>query len=165
MPRAKQSMRLAPQLTVTIDDGSILEANDGTFIDLESTTTLIGTVTFEGGGTFVLDPGAAIVGGSGGGTLDIATGATLSGSGDIGNAGRDGTYAEQCGTIDADVGGAALDIDTGATVTNTGRSRRRTAASPEIDDFVNNYGASPGTIRASGGGTITLLGSEVTAAP
>ena len=146
---------------VTIDDGSILETNDGTFIDLESTTTLNGTVTFEGGGTFALDPGAAIVGGSGGGTLDIAIGATLSGSGDIGNAGATALTLNNSGTIDANVGGALLDIDTGATVTNTGTIEATNGGALEIDDSVNNYGASPGMIRASGGGTITLLGSAV----
>ena len=58
-------------------------------LDLEDTTTLNGTVTFEGGGTFMLDDPpvvASIVAGATGGTLDIAADATLTGSGDIGDA-------------------------------------------------------------------------------
>ena len=61
-----------------MNGGSILEASDGTFIDLEDTTTINGTVTFEGGGTFMLDEppqAASIVAGATGGTLDIAAGA------------------------------------------------------------------------------------------
>ena len=55
----------------------------------------------------------------------------------------------------------AIDIDTGNTVTNTGLIEATCGGSLEIDDSVNNYGATPGTIKASGGGTITLLGAEV----
>ena len=65
------------------------------------------------------------------------------------------------GTIDVDGDGAAIDIDTGNTVTNTGLIEATCGGSLEIDNFVNNYGATPGTIKASGGGTITLLGAEV----
>src|SRR5579862_7230017 len=152
---------------VTINDGSILKADTGAVLDLEDTTTINGTVTFEGGGTFMLDDpavAASIVAGATGGTLDIAAGATLTGSGDIGNAGSDGATSltlNNAGTIDADGDGASIDIDTGNTVTNTGLIEATNDGSLEIDDSVNNYGATPGTIKASGGGSITLLGAEV----
>ena len=147
---------------VTVNDGSILKADTGSSLDLEDTTTLNGTVTFEGGGTFVLDPGpASIVGGSGGGTLDIAVGATLTGSGDIGNAGAtDATSLtlNNGGTIDANVSGATLDIDTGNTVTNTGTLEATNCGTLKIDDAVNNAG---GTIKALHGGTITFDGGAL----
>ncbi len=144
---------------VTIADGSILETNDGTFIDLENTTTLNGTVTFEGGGTFVLDPGpASIVGGSGGGTLDIAAGATLTGSGDIGDAGSPGATSltlNNAGTIDADGHGAEIDIDTGNTVGNCGLLEATNCATLSITDSVHNYA---GAYIKADGGTVFLTG-------
>ena len=152
---------------VTIDDGSILQTSDGTFIDLESTTTINGTVTFEGGGTFMLDNPpdvASIVAGATGGTLDIAAGATLTGSGDIGNAGLTGATSltlNNAGTIDAYGDGAAIDIDTGNTVTNTGTLEATCGGALEIDNSVNNYGATPGMIKASDDSSITLLGATV----
>ena len=149
---------------VTMNDGSILKASDGTFIDLEDTTTINGTVTFEGGGTFVLDAPrkrrrSSL--GPTGGTLDIAAGATLTGSGDIGNAGApDATSLtlNNAGTIDADGNGATLDIDTGNTVTNTGTIEATNGGTLEIDDAVNNAG---GTIKALHGGTITFDGGTL----
>ena len=149
---------------VTINDGSILKADTGSFLDLEDTTTINGTVTFEGGGTFMLDDPpdvASIVAGATGGTLDIAADATLTGSGDIGDAGSTSLTLNNAGTIDADGDGAAIDIETGNTITNTGLIEATDQGSLEIDDSVNNYGATPGTIKASGGGSITLLGTEV----
>ena len=145
---------------VTVNDGSILEASNGTVIDLEDTTTLNGTVTFEGGGTFVLDPGvASIVGAAGvtGGTLDIAAGATLTGSGYIGNAGSpDATSLtlDNAGTIDAHGKGAEIDIDTGNTVTNSGTLKATHGGTLVIDDDVTNTG---GTIAAHGGGSVVEL--------
>ena len=152
---------------VTIDDGSILKADTGSSLDLESTTTINGTVTFEGGGTFMLDDPpdvASIVAGATGGTLDIAAGATFTGAGDIGNAGSSGATSltlNNAGTIDADGDGAEIDIETGNTVTNTGLIEATNDGSLVIFDAVDNYGATPGTIKASGGGSITLLGTEV----
>ena len=144
---------------VTISDGSTLQTFTGTVFDLENTTTLNGTVTFEGGGTFVLDPGpSSIVGGSGGGTLDIAVGATLTGSGDIGNAGTTALTLNNSGTVDANVSGKTLDIDTGNTITNTGTLEATNCGALEIDDAVNNAG---GTIKALHGGTITFDGGTL----
>ena len=144
---------------VTISDGTFIQANSGTFLDLEGTTTLNGTVTFEGGGTFVLDPGtASIVGGSGGGTLDIATGATLAGSGDIGNCGTTALALTNSGTIDANVSGKTLDIDTGQTVINAGTLEATNGGTLEIDDDIDNC---RGTIAALTCGTINLKGSTV----
>jgi hypothetical protein len=146
---------------VTIGGGFIKVESSAT-VDLEDTTTLNGTVTFEGGGTFVLDPGSAsIVGGASGGTLDIAVGATLTGSGDIGNAGApDATSLtlNNGGTIDANVSGATLDIDTGNTVTNTGTLEAANCGTLQIDDAVNNAGA---TIKALHGGTIIFDGGAL----
>ena len=144
---------------VTISDGTFIQANSGTFLDLEGTTTLNGTVTFEGGGTFVLDPGtASIVGGSGGGALDIASGATLTGSGDIGNAGVTALTLNNSGTIDANVCGATLYIETGNTVTNLGLLEATNGGTLEIDDDIENCG---GTIAALTCGTINLNGTKV----
>ena len=147
---------------VTVNDGSILKADTGSSLDLEDTTTLNGTVTLEGGGTFVLDPGpASIVGGLSGATLDIAIGAKLTGSGDIGNAGApDATSLtlNNGGTIDGNVSGATLDIDTGNTVTNTGTLEASNCGTLKIDDAVNNAG---GTIKALHGGSITIDGGTL----
>ncbi len=144
---------------VTISDGTFIQANCGTFLDLEDTTTLNGTVMFEGAGTFVLDPGAAsIVGGASGGTLDIASGATLTGSGDIGNAGATALTLNNSGTIDANVCGATLDIETGNTVTNLGLLEATNGGTLEIDDDIENCG---GTIEALTCGTINLNGTKV----
>jgi hypothetical protein len=134
--------------------GGFIKAETGAIIDLEDKTTVSGTVTFEGGGTFVLDPDpASIVGGASGGTLDIAAGATLTGSGDIGNAGSTSLTLNNAGTIDADGDGAEIDIHTGNTVTNTGLLEATNDGALEIDDAVNNAG---GTIEALHGGTITF---------
>ena len=145
--------------------GGVIKAESSATVDLEDTTTISGTVTFEGAGTFTLDPGvASIVGGATGGALDIAADVTLTGSGDIGNAGTAGATTltlNNAGTIDADGDGASIDVDTGNTVTNTGLIEATNQGSLEIDDSVNNYGAAPGAIEASGGGSITLLGAEV----
>ena len=146
---------------VTIDDGSILQTDDCTFIDLENTTTLNGTVTFEGGGTFMLDDppdAASIVGGSNGGTLDIAAGATLTGSGDIGNGEITALALSNGGTVDADGVGAEIIIETGNyTITNTGLLEATHGATLEIESDVNN---DCGTIGALGAGsTVQLVGA------
>jgi hypothetical protein len=115
---------------VTINDGTSLEAATGSTLDLEGTTTINGTVTFEGGGTFVLDPGpASIVGGAGGGTLDVAAGATLAGAGNIGNGGT--LTLNNNGTIDAT---GCLTID-----------------------LVPNTLTNDGLMEATGGGELKLL--------
>jgi hypothetical protein len=116
---------------VTIAGGFIKAETDAT-VDLEDKTTLSGTVTFEGGGTFVLDPGpASIVGGDGGGTLDIAAGATLAGAGTIGNGTTTSLTLNNCGTIDA----------TGCITI----------------DLVPNTLTNDGLMEATGGGELKLL--------
>ena len=144
---------------VTIGGGFIKVESSAT-VDLEDTTTVSGTVTFEGGGTFMLDAPAevaSIVAGATGGTLDIAVGATLTGSGDIGNAGSDGATSltlKNAGTIDVDGDGAAMDIDTGNTVTNLGILEATHGGILQIDDNVCNIG---GTIAAYGCGSVVEL--------
>jgi fibronectin-binding autotransporter adhesin len=141
---------------VTIDDGSILKADTGSSLDLECTTALDGTVTFEGCGTFVLDPGvASIVGGSGGGTLDIAAGATLTGSGEIGNAGATALALNNSGTVDANICEATLTVDTGNTVSNAGLLEATNGGTLEIDDKVCNTAC--GVISASGHDSVVQL--------
>ena len=130
--------------------GGFIKAESGATVDLEDTTTISGTVTLEGGGTFVLDAPpkvASIVAGATGGTLDIAAGATLTGSGDIGNDGATPLTLNNAGTIDADGHCAAIDIDTGSTVTNLGILEATRGGILEIDDDVCNIG---GTIAAYG---------------
>jgi hypothetical protein len=140
--------------------GGFIKAESGATVDLEHQTTLSGTVTIEGCGTFVLDDPsevASIVAGAAGGTLDIAAGATLTGSGDIGNAGSDGATSltlNNAGTIDADGDGAAIDINTGTTVTNLGILEATHGGILEIDDNVCNIG---GTIAAYGCGSVVAL--------
>jgi hypothetical protein len=140
--------------------GGFIKAESGATVDLEHQTTLSGTVTLEGCGTFVLDDPpevASIVAGASGGTLDIAAGATLTGSGDIGNAGSDGATSltlNNAGTIDADGDGAAIDIDTGTTITNLGILEATHGGILEIDDNVCNIG---GTIAAYGCGSVVEL--------
>ena len=103
--------------SVAVTGGSFIQTNDGATVDLQGTTTLGGTVTFEGGGTFTLDgDGAEIVGAA-------DTNATLDNLGLITGAGQIGTgddlltLVNGCGdgvnTINADVDGKALTINTG----------------------------------------------------
>jgi hypothetical protein len=67
---------------ITIADGTVLQANHGTDVDLKETITVDGTVTLQGCGTFTLDgPGAKIIGDTG--TLDNL--GTIDGAGTIGN--------------------------------------------------------------------------------
>jgi hypothetical protein len=137
----------------------LIKAETGATVDLEDKTTVSGTVTFEGGGTFVLDPGvASIVGGSAGGTLDIAVGATLAGSGNIGNAGTPSATAltlDNNGTIDANVDGCTLTIHTGNIVTNAGTLEATNGGTLQIDDSVDNE--STGVILATGTGSTVSL--------
>ena len=145
---------------VTINDGSILKADTGSSLDLECTTAINGTVTFEGCGTFMLDAppdAASIVGGSGGGTLDIAVGALLTGSGTIGNAGETALALSNNGTVDADGVGAEIDIETANyTTTNKGLLEATHGGTLAIESDVNN---DCGTIGASGAGsTVQLVG-------
>ena len=140
---------------VTIDDGSILKTDAGTFLDFEGTTTVNGTVTFEGGGTFVLDPGvAAIVGGSGGGTLDIAIGATLTGSGDIGHAGTTSLTLNNSGIVDAT---GCLTVNLSSNIlTNDGTMEATCGGELSLLSPVLNYG-----VIAAYAGSAVILGIEV----
>jgi fibronectin-binding autotransporter adhesin len=156
---------------VTVADGSVIDIKDGTsLLGLGGTTTIDGTVTFEGGGEVFNTTGSQITGGSHGGTLINET--TIAGVGTIG--GNDLVLDNRStGTIDAGDDGGTLTIHTGNTVTNAGTLQATNGGALQIDDAVTNSnmieahdlgsaivlaggGSNSGTITASGGGAITI---------
>ena len=121
---------------VAIANNSIVDTHQASSLDLRGTTTIDGTVTFEGQGRFELHHQAAIVGGSQPAELDNF--GTIAGAGTIGGGNPNFVLVnEQPGTIDAS-GHRALTIDndspgTAATqpanaIINTGTSKRPAAA-------------------------------------
>jgi large repetitive protein len=147
---------------VTIGDGSVIETNDGTAILLQGATTLAGTVTFEGGGVFVLNgAGAEIVAmsdASAGTIISSPVSATLDNLGTIAGAGAigvgDGTLIlTNSGTINADVSGEFLTVDTGNPFENDGVLAASNGGHLLVDDPLTNGG---GTISIQGGGIVEL---------
>jgi probable HAF family extracellular repeat protein len=130
---------------VTIANGTVIQTDDGTKIDLKGKTTLDGTVTFEGGGKFNLD-GGKIVGDA---PAKLENFGTITGDGEI-----IGTHDapltlinESIGKIVA-TGGLAdpLVIDTGCNVvTNAGMLEATGGSELGLYGTINNAG---GTIAA-----------------
>ncbi len=118
-------------------------------------------MTFEGGGSFVLDPGvASIVGAADAGAI-LDNDGTLTGAGEIGNGGVTALTFNNSGTLDADVAAGTLTIDTGSTVTNTGTMEATNGATLQIDDSVDNK--ANGVILATGAGSdVTIDPATVT---
>ena len=112
-------------LDVTLANGSTVDTHQFSPLDLRGTTTIDGTVTFEGQGSFELHNQAKIVGGSQGAELDNF--GTIAGAGNIG--GGDPNFVlvnEPSGIIDAS-GKLALTIDNDSP--GTARHRRATPSS------------------------------------
>jgi FecR protein len=130
---------------VTIADGTVIQANNDTVVDLKDTITVDGTITFEGCGTFTLDsPGAKIIGDAG--TLDNL--GTVVGAGTIGSC--DGALSLiNNGTIDANICGQTLNVDTGETITNLGILEAANGGRLLVDDPV------------TGGGTALVKGGTI----
>ena len=95
-------------LNVSIADGSIIDTHQFSSLDLRGTTTLHGTVTFEGDGTFELHRHATIVGGS---QAELDNYGAIIGAGNIGGGDQNFLLVnEQSGIINAD-GRLTLTID------------------------------------------------------
>ena len=130
---------------ITIADGTVIQANHGTDVDLKETITVDGTITFQGCGTFTLDgPGAKIIGDTG--TLDNL--GTIDGAGTIGSC--DGAlWLINDGIIDANICGQTLAIHTGETMTNLGTLEAANGGRLLVDDPV------------TGGGTALVKGGTI----
>ncbi len=130
---------------ITIADGTVIQANHGTDVDLKETITVDGTITFQGCGTFTLDgPGAKIIGDTG--TLDNL--GTIGGAGTIGSC--DGALSLiNDGIIDANICGQTLAIHTGETMTNLGTLEAVNGGRLLVDDPV------------TGGGTALVKGGTI----
>ena len=130
---------------ITFADGTVIQANHGTDVDLKETITVDGTVTFQGCGTFTLDgPGAKIIGDTG--TLDNL--GTIDGAGTIGSC--DGALSLiNDGIIDANICGQTLAIHTGETMTNLGTLEAANGGRLLVDDPV------------TGGGTALVKGGTI----
>ena len=131
---------------VTIGDGSFIETNDGTSILLQATTTLAGTVTFEGGGSFALNGASAAIVGESGVTVTLDNLGTISGSGDIGAG--DALFLltnESSGHINAN-GASALVLDND---------------SPAVDNFAVDAMVNAGQIIATGTGGLAIVNTTI----
>ena len=145
---------------VTLAGGSLIETHGGSTLGLLATTTLAGTVTFKGSGTFTLDVRSEIVGQVGMST-ELDNEGTISGAGKIGAGGRHFVLVNaQSGVIDAS-GGNPLILDTGSnTITNLGLLKATAGGELDVDSSVNN---ASGTISAQGAGsTVELLNITIT---
>ena len=147
-------------LAMSSNDGSTIKVDVGATLKLQGTTTIDGSASLTGGGVVTLDCASdEIVGSSDGGTLINQT--TIEGAGTI----SDLTLINNAlGIIDANLSCDTLIIDTGHTVANTGVLEATCGGTLEIDDSVNNYGATPGIIKASNGGAIIFNGCAINGA-
>ena len=130
---------------VSIANNSTLETHQASSLDLRGTTTIDGTVTFEGQGRFELHHQAAIVGGSQHAELDNF--GTIAGAGNIG--GGDANFVlvnELPGTIDAS-GQRTLTID---------NDSPGTAGTQPGNAVINT-----GTIEATGSGGLTIENTTI----
>ncbi len=130
---------------ITIADGTVIQANQDTVVDLKETITVDGTITFQGCGTFTLDgPSAKIIGDAG--TLDNL--GTIVGAGTIGSC--DGALSLiNNGIIDANICCQTLTIDIGETITNLGTLEAANGGRLLVDD------------RVIGGGTALAKGGTI----
>jgi hypothetical protein len=169
---------------VIIAGGSVIAAGGETVLGLQDTTTLGGTVTFQGCGDFTLTgPDTQIVSASDTATTLVNLG-TIAGAGLIGDAHMTLQNGSECGgpgAIDADVANATLTIDTGCNlITNDGTLQAADFGTLAIKSSLDNYGnvdaldgsyvaisgavnnENGGEIYAGGGGTITVCNICVT---
>jgi hypothetical protein len=137
---------------VTIAGGSFIETNDGTSIDLQGTTTLGGTVTFEGGGTFTLEGTGAEIADATGISATLSNLGTISGVGTIGTGGM---ALVNDGVIEADGVNGTLTLDP-TSLTNNGKLEAINNATLAVD--VNVTGS--GSAMISGDGTLVLGGTD-----
>ncbi|MGB7102285.1 MAG: hypothetical protein WBD95_26430, partial [Xanthobacteraceae bacterium] len=131
-------------LNVSIADDSSIDTHQFSSLDLRGTTTLHGTVTFEGDGTFELHRHATIVGGS---QAELDNYGTISGAGNIG--GGDPSFVlvnEQSGIINAN-GRLTLTID---------NDSPGSASAPPRNAVINT-----GTIEATGSGGLTIVNTTI----
>ena len=132
-------------LNVAIASGSTLEADQFSSLDLRGTTTIDGTVTFKGQGSFELHHTAEIVGGSQPAELDNF--GTITGAGNIGRGDQHFVLVnEQSGTIDAS-GRLTLIID---------NDSPGTASAPPSNAVIN-----AGVIEATGSGGLTIENTTI----
>ncbi len=131
-------------LNVSIADGSTIDTQQFSSLDLRGTTTLHGTVTFEGDGTFELHRHATLVGGS---QAELDNYGTISGAGNIG--GGDPNFLlvnEPSGIINAD-GRLTLTIDNDSAGSASNRS--------------SNAVINTGIVEATGSGGLAIVNTTI----
>ena len=132
-------------LNVAIANGSTRRTDQFSSLDLRGTTTIDGTVTFKGQGTFELHHTAEIVGGSQPAELDNF--GTITGAGNIGRGDQHFVLVnEQSGTINAS-GRQTLIID---------NDSPGTASAPPSNAVIN-----AGVIEATGSGGLTIENTTI----
>ena len=132
---------------VTIAGGSFIDAGADTVLRFKGTTSLDGTVTFEGAGTFRLAGAHAEITGQAHGPVELDNDGTISGAGKIGAGDQHFVLVnERSGTIDAS-GQQALIID------NDSPER---ASRPPGNAIINT-----GTIEATGAGGLTIENTTI----
>ena len=132
---------------VTVAGGSFIDAGADTVLRLKGTTSLDGTVTFEGAGTFKLEGAHAEITGKALGPVELDNDGTISGAGNIGAGDQHFVLVnERSGTIDAS-GQRALIID----------NNSPESASTQPGNAVINTG----TIEATGAGGLTIENTTI----
>ncbi len=132
-------------LNVAVADGSTVETDQFSSLDLRGTTTIDGTVTFKGQGPFELHHTAEIVGGSQPAELDNF--GTITGAGNIGDGDQHFVLVnERSGMVDAS-GRLTLIID---------NDSPRTASAPPSNAIIN-----AGVIEATGSGGLTIENTTI----
>ena len=131
-------------LNVSIADGSIIDTHQFSSLDLRGTTTLHGTVTFEGNGTFELHRHATIVGGS---QAELDNYGAITGAGNIGGGDQNFLLVnEQSGIINAD-GRLTLTIDNDSPGSAT--------------DLPSNAVINTGIVEATGSGELAIVNTTI----
>ena len=131
-------------LNVSIADGSTIDTHEFSSLDLRGTTTLDGTVRFEGDGTFELHGQATIAGAA---HAELDNFGTIAGAGNIGGGNQNFVLVnEQSGTIDAN-GQLTLTID---------NDSPGSAGTQPSNAVINT-----GTIEATGIGGLTIVNTTI----
>ena len=132
---------------VTIAGGSFVDAGADTVLRLKGTTSLDGTVTFEGPGTFKLEGAHTEITGKALRPVELDNDGTISGAGNIGGGDQHFVLVnERSGTIDAS-GQRALIIDNDSPY----------SASTQPGNAIINTGA----IEATGAGGLTIENTTI----
>ena len=116
---------------VTVAGGTFIDAGADTVLHLKGTTSLDGTVTFEGAGTFKLEGAHAEITGKAHGPVELDNDGTISGAGKIGAGDQHFVLVnERAGTIDAS-GQRGLSLSTTTAPKAPARNRAMWSSTPE----------------------------------